>query len=126
MSEQENPPAEKKPKNAPDLKADPEVDDGTFVADKHRYFAEDDIEGSVGDGGLSTVKYKKGQEIKDEPLALQLIVQGQPIEKRTEQVKLKKTHLDPKDPKTGRWEYREGANKVDTVEPPEPKPADKK
>jgi len=119
MSEQEKPPAEKKPKTQPEA----ELKEGEFYADKHRYFAEDDFEGSVGDGGLSTVKYKKGQEIKDEPLALQLMDQGQPIEKRTEQVKKKKTHLDPKCPEKGRWEHRKGFSRVDSVEPPEPKPA---
>lgn len=112
---------------------EPEVDEkGFYETTKKRYYAQTDFEGSVGQGALSTVKLKgpqfgqtRGQEIKDEPLALELIKQGLPVEVVEEKVKLKKTFLDPTCPKTGRWEHRPGATKVDTVEPPEQKPEEK-
>ena len=110
----------KKLEKAPEV---PEIPAGHFLANKKRFYATDDFEGSVGDGGLSTVKYKKGQEIRDESLGLSLVEQGQPIEVKVEQVLLKKTFADPKDPVNGRWAYRKGAVVIDaeTYLPPEQK-----
>lgn len=101
----------------------PVIPEGYFLANKKRFYATDEFEGSVGDGGLSTVKYKKGQEIRDEPLALSLVNQGQPIEVKVTQVLLEKTFTDPKDPVNGRWAYRKGAVMIDaeTYLPPEQK-----
>lgn len=89
------------------------VEDGTYTAIKKRYFAEEDIEANVGDGGLTLVKYKAGAEIKDQPLALTMIDQGHPIEVREEPKQLQTTYLNPNCPRKGRWQARPDSKLVE-------------
>lgn len=60
-------------------KANKEAEEANKEAEKKRFFAAEDFFGSRG---MTSVSFKKGQEIKDVSLALHLMGQGNNIEIR--------------------------------------------